>query len=100
MIFGVLGNIGSGKGAVSEYLQQQYNFQHLSFADSLKEAVSAVFGWPFEMLKGATPESRDWREKPDEWWSRRLQIRNLTPRWVLQHWGTEVYVWWQERSWS
>jgi hypothetical protein len=26
----------------------------------------------------------------DPWWSQRLGIAELTPRWVLQHWGTEV----------
>lgn len=90
MILGIMGNIGCGKGAASEYLQSKHNFQHLSFADSLKHAVSAIFGWPFEMLKGSTAESRVWREQVDEWWSNKLQIPNLTPRWILQQWGTEV----------
>jgi hypothetical protein len=90
MIIGVCGFIGSGKNAASEYLQQKYNFQRLSFADSLKQAVSAVFGWSFELLQGLTPESREWRETVDPWWSEKLQIRGLTPRWVLQQWGTEV----------
>ena len=44
MILGLNGLIGSGKGAVSEYFQTKYGFQKLSFADSLKEAVSAIFG--------------------------------------------------------
>jgi len=26
----------------------------------------------------------------DPWWSDRLKMPELTPRWVLQHWGTEV----------
>ena len=90
MLIGLNGLINSGKGAVSDYLQQKHDFKHLSFADSLKQAVSAIFGWEFEMLKGATPESRQWREEVDQWWSDRLQIRNLTPRWVLQQWGTEL----------
>ena len=90
MIVGLNGLIGSGKGAVSDYLQQQHNFKHLSFADSLKYAVSAIFGWDFELLKGATAESRIWREQVDQWWSKRLNIPNLTPRWILQQWGTEV----------
>jgi hypothetical protein len=90
MLIGLNGLINSGKGAASEYLQQKYNFKHLSFADSLKEAVSAIFGWQFELLKGAIPESRAWREIVDPWWSERLNIPNLTPRWILQQWGTEV----------
>src|ERR1035438_7124692 len=90
MIFGICGFQSSGKGAASEYLQEHYHFQHLSFADSLKKAVSEIFGWPFEMLKGDTPESRVWRETTDQWWSERLHIKNLTPRWILQQWGIEV----------
>ena len=90
MIIGLNGLIGSGKGAASEYLQQYYNFKRISFADSLKEAISVIFGWPVELLQGATPESREWREQIDDWWSNRLQIPNLTPRWILQQWGTEV----------
>ena len=90
MILGLNGLIGSGKGAVSEYLQTKYAFQHVSFADSLKHAVAGVFCWPEELLQGKTEESREWREKIDYWWSERLHIKGLTPRWVLQQWGTEV----------
>jgi hypothetical protein len=35
------------------------------------------------MLEGLTLESRIKREEVDEWWSKRLNIKNLTPRWVL-----------------
>ena len=41
------------------------------------------------MLEGRTTQSREWREQRDAWWSDRLD-REITPRWVLQHWGTEV----------
>jgi hypothetical protein len=51
--------------------------------------VSAVFGWDRELLEGRTKQSRAWREQPDEWWSDRLNMA-ITPRWVLQYWGTEV----------
>ena len=71
MIIGIMGNIGSGKGKVSEYIQEKYNFQKLSFANSLKSAVSSVFDWPLELLQGSTPESREWRENVDQWWSER-----------------------------
>ena len=90
MIVGFNGLIGSGKNAAADYLQQKYNFQRLSFADSLKDAVSVVFGWDREMLAGLTEEARNQRELVDSWWSKRLKIRGLTPRWVLQQWGTEV----------
>jgi len=42
------------------------------------------------MLEGTTKSSREWREQLDLWWSERLGIPELTPRWVLQQWGTEV----------
>jgi hypothetical protein len=61
----------------------------LSFASSLKDAVSTIFGWDREMLEGATKSSREWREQRDEWWSNRLKM-DITPRWVLQYIGTDV----------
>jgi hypothetical protein len=42
------------------------------------------------MLEGRTKEAREWREQVDPWWAKRLDIPSLTPRWVLQNWGTEV----------
>jgi len=90
MIITVSGWIGSGKDTVSEYLQSNYNFSQISFAGALKDAISAVFGWDREMLEGRTPESRKWREQVDTWWAERLCIPHLTPRWILQYWGTEV----------
>jgi hypothetical protein len=42
------------------------------------------------LLEGRTPEARAWREQIDTWWAIRLNMPNLTPRWVLQYWGTEV----------
>ena len=42
------------------------------------------------MLEGTTQSSREWREEVDEWWAKRLDMPQLTPRWVLQYWGTEV----------
>jgi hypothetical protein len=42
------------------------------------------------MLEGRTKEAREWREQVDPWWATRLDMPNLTPRWVLQYWGTEV----------
>jgi hypothetical protein len=34
--------------------------------------------------------AREWREQVDPWWADRLGIPHLTPRWILQQWGTEV----------
>lgn len=89
MIIGITGLIGSGKDTIADYLCTFHGFKRLSFAASLKDAVSAVFGWDREMLEGTTKSSREWREKRDEWWSERLG-KEITPRYILQYWGTEV----------
>jgi len=90
MIIGVCGFIGSGKDTVADYLTNFHGFRRESFANSLKDAVAQVFSWDRTMLEGRTKQAREWREQVDLWWSERLNIPNLTPRWVLQYWGTEV----------
>jgi len=90
MIVGITGRIGSGKDTIAEYLIASHSFKKLSFAGSLKDAVAPLFGWDREMLDGITQTSREWREQIDPWWAKRLDIPHLTPRWVLQHIGTDV----------
>jgi hypothetical protein len=90
MIIGIAGFIGSGKDTAANYFVAQHGFKRDSFAGALKDAVAAVFGWDRELLEGLTPEARAWREQVDSWWAKRLNMPNLTPRWVLQYWGTDV----------
>jgi hypothetical protein len=90
MIIGVCGLIGSGKDTIADYLQNIHQFRRESFAHTLKDAVAHVFGWDRELLEGRTRESREWREQIDPWWADRLDMPMLTPRHVLQAWGTEV----------
>lgn len=90
MILGVTGFIGSGKDTIADYLCTMHGFKRISFAGSLKDAVASIFNWDRELLEGTTKSSRVWRDTVDEWWSQRLNIPHLTPRWVLQNWGTEV----------
>ena len=90
MIIGICGFIGSGKDTVANYLVEEHNYQRDSFAGALKDAVASVFGWDRQLLEGATSEAREWREQVDTWWAERLNMPELTPRWVLQYWGTEV----------
>jgi hypothetical protein len=91
MIIGVCGFIGSGKDTVADYLVNFHEFRRESFASTLKDAAAAVFGWDRTMLEGRTKEAREWREQVDPWWAERLAMPTLTPRWVLQYWGTEVF---------
>lgn len=90
MIMGITGLIGSGKDTIADLLVTHHRFKRMSFAASLKDAISYVFGWDRELLEGTTKSSREWREKVDPWWSERLNMPDLTPRWVMQQWGTEV----------
>lgn len=90
MIIGICGFIGSGKSTVSDYLTSQHNFTQHSFAASLKDSLAVTFGWDREMLEGSTEQSRNWREEIDTWWAEKLSMPTLTPRWVMQYWGTDV----------
>lgn len=90
MIIGVCGLIGAGKDTIADYLVNIHQFRRESFANTLKDAVASVFGWDRELLEGRTKHSRTWREQVDPWWAERLNMPELTPRWVLQYWGTEV----------
>ena len=90
MIIGVCGFIGSGKDTIADYLVNLHHFRRESFANTLKDAVAQVFGWDRTLLEGRTKQAREWREQVDHWWAERLKIPELTPRWILQQWGTEV----------
>jgi len=90
MIVGMVGLIGAGKDTAADYLVNTHGFRRDSFANTLKDAVAYVFGWDRTLLEGRTKEAREWREQVDTWWAERLNMPNLTPRWVLQQWGTEV----------
>ena len=89
MIVGITGFIGSGKDTVAKMLVEKGAVQD-SFAAPLKDLCASVFGWPRDMLQGDTIESRDFRETPDMYWTRKLGIDQFTPRLALQLLGTEI----------
>jgi hypothetical protein len=90
MIIGICGLIGAGKDTIADYLVNIHQYRRESFANTLKDAVAQVFGWDRTMLEGRTKQAREWREQVDTWWAERLDMPTLTPRLMLQLWGTEV----------
>ena len=90
MIIGIVGFIGSGKDTVANMLLQEENCVKDSFAAPLKDLCASVFGWPRHLLEGDTVESRDFRDMPDVFWSRKTGIDHFTPRLALQLVGTDV----------
>jgi len=97
-VIGILGFKGSGKDTLGEYLVRQHGYTVESFANPLKDLISAVFGWDRALLEGDTTDSRVWRETPDEWWESKLDWVNnqgnylgrFTPRVAMQFVGTDV----------
>lgn len=89
MIIGLTGFIGSGKDTVANMLCDLGATQE-SFASPVKDVCASVFGWDRDLVEGDTIESRDFRETPDIFWTRKLGIDNFTPRLALQLIGTEI----------
>ncbi len=89
-LIGLVGLKGSGKDTVGQYFEQQHGYTTVSFADSLKDCVSAIFGWDRQMMEGRTPQSREWREQTDHWWSHKLGIEGFSPRYAMTMFGTDV----------
>jgi hypothetical protein len=88
MIVGLLGFIGSGKGTAGDILKDM-GFTPVSFAKGVKDVAAEMFDWPRHLLEGDTEKSREWREQPDEFWSKEFG-KDFTPRLALQLMGTEV----------
>lgn len=89
-IIGLVGFIGSGKDTVADYMVTHHNFERAAFASALKDTLAVIFKWDRELLEGHSSRSRQWRDEVDNWWADKLNIPNLTPRWMLQNFGTEL----------
>lgn len=89
-LVGIIGFAGSGKDTIADFFVNDKNFIKDSFARTLKDAASVLFGWDRDMLDGTTSDSRKWREIPDPYWSTQMDKKEFTPRLALQLLGTEA----------
>src|SRR6478752_160620 len=89
-VISLVGFQNSGKDTAAQILIDQ-GFIPFSFAESLKDTLATIFCWEREMLEGKTLESRAWRETIDPWWAKELGIANFTPRFAMQHVGTDLF---------
>lgn len=88
-LVGIVGFAGSGKSTVADILVNDHSFNSISFADGVKDATSAIFGWPRDLLEGDTAESREFRETENPYWTEKFGY-SVTPRKMMQIMGTEA----------
>lgn len=110
ILLGLAGAAGVGKDTVADYLCDQYNFIRFSFSDALYREVSQAFDVPEavlrDRLKKETPlfelDAASCKDPAfahimrnstpyglDSYTTQRVEEFKYSPRWVLQHWGTE-----------
>lgn len=90
MLIGIVGFAGSGKSTVGKIICEKYGYQLDSYASTLKDVAAIMFGWDRKLLEGDTAESRKWRESVDTFWENELDIPGFTPRYAIQHVGTNA----------
>lgn len=78
MLIGITGRKRHGKDTVGAFLENNHGFYATHFAKPLKRACRDIFGFTFDQVYG------DQKEIPDPRWD------GLTPRAILQRFGTEV----------
>lgn len=89
-VIAITGLKGSGKDTIASIICKHDNsFKTIAFADRLKDVCALLFNWEREMLSGRFVESREWREKPDEFWTKELGVE-FTPRRALTSVGTDI----------
>jgi hypothetical protein len=77
MLIGVAGKKRSGKDTTAKFLVEDHGFKAMAFAEPLKDAAKTIFGWGEEHVNG------ELKEVEDPFWG-------FSPRWALQHMGTEA----------
>ena len=89
-IIAITGLKSSGKDSIASIIcKHDSSFRTIAFADKLKDIAALMFGWDRDMLSGRFPESREWREQPDPFWSKELGL-DFTPRKALTSIGTDL----------
>ena len=76
-IIAICGAKRSGKDVLAEHIVKHYNYERVAFANPLKQAVKALFGFDDEQVE------TDKKDVVDENWG-------ITPRAALQFFGTEI----------
>jgi hypothetical protein len=77
-LIGICGRKMSGKNTFADYLSEEYGYVQYAFADPIKKACKAIFGFTDEQCWG------NLKEVSDSFW-------NITPRKALQIIGTELF---------
>jgi hypothetical protein len=88
-LISITGFKGSGKDTVGSLLTSNHGYHSHSFAAPVKQILSVMFDWPLDLLQGVTPQSRQWRETPDPYWSEVMR-KPFTPRLAMTMIGTDV----------
>lgn len=112
MIIGLTGQAGAGKDTVADFLTRDFGFTKVAFADAVRMEIAHTFGIHIDKLMDrATKEipcpalalscCSDHRftamvadsevnlDCADEDVMEALMNQPRSPRWVMQHWGTE-----------
>jgi len=77
IIIGLCGKKFSGKSTFGKYVKDKYNFNIYSFGENLKKALKDIFYFSDDEVNGNK------KEIINEYW-------NLTPREIMQYFGTEL----------
>lgn len=105
-LIGLAGPAGVGKDTIADYLVDTYNFTKFSFSDALYEEVAAAFKMDKATLyersakEAETPALQYWSCQDKTFQNLIFHLLTdehvdypmdkwLSPRWVLQRWGTD-----------